>query len=77
MFRGMIRYGMRGSIPKNEQDSFVLLYQDEDVWKKLADFSDPNDAYITLVDSAGQHPMVHARKSPESAGGERSQRRNQ
>jgi hypothetical protein len=52
MVRGMIRHGMRGSIPKNEQDSFVLLYQDEDVWKKLADFSDPNDAYILLVDSA-------------------------
>src|SRR3979490_1992984 len=50
--RGMIRQSMRGSVPRNEQDSFILLYQDEDVWKKLADFSDPNDAYILLVDSA-------------------------
>ena len=52
MVRGLIRHGMRGSVPKDEQDSFVLLYQDEDVWKKLADFSDPNDAYILFVDAA-------------------------
>src|SRR5437868_3220604 len=52
MVRGMIRHGMRGNIPKAEQDSFVLLYQDEVTWKKLADFSDPGDAYIILVDSA-------------------------
>ena len=54
MVRGMIRHSMRGNIPQNEQDTFVVLYQDEDVWKKLADFSDPNDAYIVLVDSAGR-----------------------
>ena len=52
--RGMIRHSMRGNIPQNEQGTFVVLYQDEDVWKKLADFSDPNDAYILLVDSAGR-----------------------
>jgi hypothetical protein len=52
MVRGLIRHGMRGGVPRNEQDSFVLLYQDEDVWKKLADFSDTNDAYILLVDAA-------------------------
>jgi hypothetical protein len=54
MVRGMIRHSMRGNIPQSEQDTFVVLYQDEDVWKKLADFSDPNDAYILLVDSAGR-----------------------
>ena len=53
MVRGMIRHGMRGNVPKNEQDFFVLLYEDEDVWKKVADFSNPDDAYIFLVDSAG------------------------
>ena len=50
----MIRHSMRGNIPQSEQDTFVVLYQDEDVWKKLADFSDPNDAYILLVDSPGR-----------------------
>ena len=50
--RGLIRHGMRGGVPQNEHDSFVLLYQDEDAWKELADFSDTNDAYVLLVDSA-------------------------
>jgi len=50
--RGLIRHGMRGGVPQNEYDSFVLLYQDEDLWKKLAEFSDTNDAYVLLVDSA-------------------------
>lgn len=50
--RGVIRHGMRGGIPQNEHDSFVLLYQDEDAWKKLADFADTNDAYVLLVDPA-------------------------
>ena len=54
MVRGMIRHSMRGNIPQSEQDTFVVLYQDEDVWKKLADFSDPNDAYMLLVDSMGR-----------------------
>ena len=52
--RGIIRHNMRGSIPQNEQDSFILLYDNEDDWKKLAEFSDPNDAYILLADAAGR-----------------------
>src|SRR5580704_12035229 len=54
LVRGIIRHNMRGSIPQNEQDSFILLYDNEDDWKKLAEFSDPDDAYILLVDAAGR-----------------------
>jgi hypothetical protein len=68
MVRGMIRHGMRGSVPKNEQDSFVLLYQDEDVWKRLADFSDADDAYILLVDSAGNIRWRTHGKEPDAQG---------
>src|SRR5579862_8494854 len=39
MVRGLIRHGMRKNVPNDEQDSFVLLYADEDLWKRLADFS--------------------------------------
>ena len=52
--RGVIRHNLQGNIPQNERDTFIVLYQDEVVWKKLAGFSDPNDAYILLVDSAGR-----------------------
>src|SRR5437660_2736823 len=54
LMRGVIKHGMRGGVPKAEQDSFIVLESDEDVWKKLADFSDPNDAYIILTDSHGK-----------------------
>jgi hypothetical protein len=50
----MIRRGMRGSIPQNEQDSFALLYQDKELWEKLVEFSDANDAYVLLTDSTGK-----------------------
>ena len=67
MVRGMIRHGMRGSTPKNEQDSFILIYEDEDAWKKFAGFSDGQDAYIVLVDSSGKVlARVHG-ESPDDA----------
>ncbi len=65
MVRGMIRHSMRGNLPQNEQDTFVVLYQDEDVWQKLADFSDPNDAYILLVDSAARIRWRTHGKAPD------------
>jgi hypothetical protein len=65
MVRGMIRRGMRGSVPKSEQDSFVLLYQDEDAWKKLVDFSAPDDAYILLVDAGGNIRWHTHAKGPD------------
>lgn len=64
--RGLIRHGMRGGVPQNEHDSFVLLYQDEDIWKKLADFSDTNDAYVLLVDSAATIRWRTHGKSPDA-----------
>ena len=64
--RGLIRHGMRGGLPQNEHDSFVLLYQDEDVWKTLAGFSDTNDAYILLVDSAANISWRAHGKSPDA-----------
>ncbi len=69
MVRGLIRHEMRGNVPQNEQDSFVLLYQDGDVWKKLAEFSDANDAYILLVDSAGNIRWHAHGKGPDSKAG--------
>jgi ATP10 protein len=66
LVRGMIRHGMRGSIPQNEQDSFALLYKDEDVWKKLVDFSEADDAYVLLADSTGKvHWHTHGKASDQ------------
>ncbi|HVH89673.1 MAG TPA: hypothetical protein VM912_23350 [Terriglobales bacterium] len=65
LMRGMIRHGMRSGTPKAEQDSFIVLEQDEDAWKKVAGFADPNDAYILLVDSAGNVRWRTHGKSPD------------
>jgi hypothetical protein len=65
MARGMIKHGMRGGVPKEEQDLFVVLYQDEDTWKKLADFSAADDAYILLADPTGKVVWRTHGKSPD------------
>jgi hypothetical protein len=65
MVRGLIRHGMRKNVPNDEQDSFVLLYADEGVWKKLADFSGADDAYILLVDSKNNIQWRTHGKSPD------------
>ena len=65
MVRGLIRHSMQGNIPQNQWDTFLVLYQDEDVWKKLAEFSDPKDAYVLLVDSAGRIRSRAHGKAPE------------
>ena len=65
LVRGMIKHGMRGGVPQNEQGSFALLYKDEDVWKKLVDFTDVNDAYILLTDSTGRIRWHAHGKAPD------------
>jgi hypothetical protein len=66
LVRGVIKRGMRSGVPRNEQDFFVVLYQDEDAWKKATDFSDTNDAYILLVDPSGKVLWHTHGKSPDA-----------
>lgn len=51
LMRGMIKHGMRSGTPKSEQERFVVLEHDEEIWKKLSDFSDTDAAYVLLTDS--------------------------
>jgi hypothetical protein len=63
----MIRRGMRSGIPKDEQDTFVLIYEGEDAWKTFAGFSGADDAYVVVVDSPGTaRARVHG-KTPDEA----------
>ena len=66
MVRGMIKHGMRSGLSREEQDFFVVLDQDEDAWKKAADFADTNDAYILLADSTGKILWKTHGKSPDA-----------
>lgn len=65
LMRGMIKRGMRSGVPKTEQDRFAVLEHDEDAWKKLADFSDPDAAYLLLTDSQSMVRWRGHAKAPE------------
>ncbi len=53
MVKPMILHGMRGDITPQQQAHFVPLYDKQDEWKKLVNFSAPDDAYIILTDPEG------------------------
>lgn len=65
LFRGFVTSGIRRGVPKQDQDSFLLLYHDEKAWKQLVAFDRPDDAYVLLIDPAGQI-VLQTHGPPES-----------
>jgi len=55
----MILDGMRKSVPAQELPHFAPLYSNESEWKKLVDFSVPDDAYLIVATPDG-HPVWQA-----------------
>ena len=51
--RPMILRGMRKDMPADQQAHFIPILDREDEWKKLVNFSGPDDAYILLTDPHG------------------------
>ncbi|MGA7854538.1 MAG: hypothetical protein WCA15_14520 [Candidatus Acidiferrales bacterium] len=58
----MILHGMRKEIPANQHPRFVLLESNEQEWKKLANYSAPDDAYVILASPSGR--LVWQTKGP-------------
>lgn len=54
LFRGMIVSGIRKGVPPDQQDNFFTLFEAQDAWKQWVGFSEPDDAYVVLVDKTGQ-----------------------
>lgn len=54
LFRGMVTGGMKKGIAENKRGRFLLLYHDEDEWKKLTGFGDGDTAYVMVVNGAGE-----------------------
>jgi hypothetical protein len=52
--RPMILHGMRKDIPADQQTHFIPIFEHEEEWKKLVNFSGPDDAYILLTDPQGR-----------------------
>jgi hypothetical protein len=52
--RPMILRGMRKDIPADQQIHFIPILDHEDEWKKLVNFSAPDDPYILLTNPEGR-----------------------
>jgi len=57
--RPMIVHGMRKGVPVQERSHFVPVYSNEPDWKKLVNFSVPDDAYLVVATADG-HPVWQA-----------------
>lgn len=58
MIRPMILHGMRKDVPTTMHPHFVPIYDHEDDWKKLVNFSGADDAYILITSPEG-HVLWH------------------
>jgi hypothetical protein len=52
--RGMIKGSMKALIPPAGQDRFLTVVQGQNELKKAVDFSAGDEAYVVVLDSAGQ-----------------------
>jgi hypothetical protein len=51
--RGMIKGAMRKGLSAPEQDSFVILTQDEKLWRAYFGVAEEKEPYVVLIDPAG------------------------
>ena len=53
LVRGMAVHGMKGGVPEDQRDHFVVIYHNEKELKQAAGFDAPDDAYVLLLDKDG------------------------
>jgi hypothetical protein len=52
--RGMIKSGLRKQVPVGVQDHFVVLTQDEPLWRSYFGVSTDKEPYVVLLDASGR-----------------------
>lgn len=52
--RGMIKSGMKKNVPAADQDTFIVLTQDEKPWRAYFDVGDDQVPYVVVIDAAGK-----------------------
>lgn len=52
--RGMIKSGLKKSVPPADQDHFVVLTADEQPWKAFFAVTNDHDPYVLLMDPQGK-----------------------
>ena len=50
----IILHGIRSGLSPEQQSHFIPLYDNEDQWKKLVNFSAPDDPYLIVASPEGQ-----------------------
>jgi hypothetical protein len=54
LVRGMMTSGMRKNVAKEKQGNFLLVFHDEAEWKRVCHYQKSDDAFIVVVDKAGE-----------------------
>jgi hypothetical protein len=53
LVKPMILHGMRKDLNAQQQSHLVPLYDHQEEWKRLVDFTAPDDAYLIVADAEG------------------------
>jgi hypothetical protein len=51
--------GMRRGTPKSDHEHVITVYKNTSSWKQLVRFSDPDAAYLVLLDQTGKVAWLH------------------
>jgi hypothetical protein len=70
LLRGMVVSGIRRSVPASQHDRFLLIYERQDEWKKLAQYSDRDAAYVIVFDAAGNAVWITHRNVNDTVAAE-------
>jgi hypothetical protein len=54
LLRGVIKSGMRKDLSADQQDHFVVLTQDDKLWRDYFAVASDKDPYVVLIASSGQ-----------------------
>lgn len=52
--RGMVVKSIKSGVPESEQSHFMPMFSDEPAWKKIARYTNADDAYVLVVDGDGR-----------------------
>jgi hypothetical protein len=49
LLRGLVLHAIRSGVPERLHKRFLLVFDNADVWKRLARFLAPDDAYVLVI----------------------------
>jgi hypothetical protein len=60
LLRGMVRGGIKKSVPSSMRHRFLTVKQDENQWKQYVGLKSDKDPYLILLDRNGQLQWMHS-----------------